>query len=241
MNFRKATATIVLVLMAGYSTYEVAEHFKDSGHSETGLQSVSMLDTTKPKIVSSCKQKLEEHMVQGYNDALKSNDATVGWIHVEDTRIDYPIMSGDNNFYLNYNSSKQPSKAGSIFLDDSEWCISQLSLIHGHNMLNGTMFSDVRKYNDYEFFKNHPVYIYDGTVIHKYQPKGFLKVPSSTRVEGELADKIEIQKYAQSLVNKSMFGRKQVSTEPVLIMNTCVSDAANNHYLLVSQEVDFNL
>lgn len=239
MNFRKATATGVLILMAVYSTYGVVEHLKDSGHSETGLQSVSILDVSDSKVVSNCKDKLEEHMVQGYNDALKSNDATVGWIHVEDTRIDYPIMSGDNNFYLNYNSSKQPSKAGSIFLDDSEWCIGQLSLVHGHNMLNGSMFSHIRKYTDYEFFKSHPIYIYDGTSVRKYQPLGFLKVPSSTRVEGELTDKVQIQKYAQSLVNKSMYGRKEVSTEPVLIINTCVSDAANNHYLLVSQEVDF--
>ncbi|WP_394861636.1 class B sortase [Paraclostridium bifermentans] len=236
MNLRTATATTVLIIMAGYSTLCVADHLKNTS-TETGLMQVSMIDTSDEGAVNNYKQKLKEHMVQGYEKALETNDDTVGWIHVEDTRVDYPIMSGDNNFYLNYNSSKQPSKSGSIFLDDSELWIGDLSVIHGHNMKNGTMFSDVRKFVEKKFFNNHSVYIYDGTELREYRPIAFLKINGNSKLQTTLKDKKEIQKYAESLVKESDFGHREVNENPVLVMNTCVSDGTEQHYILVSQEV----
>lgn len=238
MNLRVASATTVLIVMAGLSSYYATKPFIEA---KSYAPAVSLIDSGEQNdsgVVKEYEQQLKQNMIDGYNKALSINKDTVGWIHVEDSRIDYPVMSGNNNYYLNYNSSKQPSKSGSIFLDESQLWIGDLSVIHGHNMLNGTMFSDVRKFNDEKYFNDHLIYLYDGENVREYKPIAFLKVAQTTRLETTLKDRSKIQQYAQSLVDKSMYGKKEVNDNPVLIMNTCVSDGTNEHYILVSQQIE---
>lgn len=238
MNLRVASATTVLIVMAGLSTYCASKPCIEAKSYAPAVSLISSDEEDDTGVVKEYEQQLEQSMIAGYNKALNINKDTVGWIHVEDSRIDYPVMSGNNNYYLNYNSSKQPSKSGSIFLDDSQLWIDNLAVIHGHNMLNGTMFSDVRKFNDRKYFNDHVIYLYDGDKVREYKPIAFLKVAQTTRLETTLKDKGKIKEYAESLVDKSMYGKKEVSDNPVLLMNTCVSDGTNEHYILVSQQIE---
>ena len=85
----------------------------------------------------------------------EQNPDIVGWIKIDDTRVDYPVMwtPDDPEFYLRRNFQKEDSVAGTPFLDaastmpgSSNW------LIYGHNMKNGTMFHDTLKYEDKAFY-----------------------------------------------------------------------------------------
>lgn len=84
----------------------------------------------------------------------------VGWIEIEGTNINYPVMQGeDNDFYTNHDYKKQESIRGSIFLDkDYDWSVPYTNLlIYGHNnSKDGTMFADLLKYKDKNFYKEHP-------------------------------------------------------------------------------------
>lgn len=89
----------------------------------------------------------------------KENDDIVGWLEIEDTNINYPVLQGDDNeFYLNRNYKKEKSEKGSIFLDAKyNWNIpSNNLLIYGHNIINGLMFQDLLKYESQDFYKKHP-------------------------------------------------------------------------------------
>lgn len=89
----------------------------------------------------------------------KENDDIVGWLEIEDTNINYPVLQGnDNEFYLNHNYKKEKSEKGSIFLDAKyNWDIpSNNLLIYGHNIINGLMFQDLLKYESQDFYKKHP-------------------------------------------------------------------------------------
>lgn len=89
----------------------------------------------------------------------KENDDIVGWLEIEDTNINYPVLQGDDNeFYLNRNYKKEKSEKGSIFLDAKyNWNIpSNNLLIYGHNIINGLMFQDLLKYESQNFYKKHP-------------------------------------------------------------------------------------
>ena len=89
----------------------------------------------------------------------KENDDIVGWLEIEDTNINYPVLQGDDNeFYLNRNYKKEKSEKGSIFLDAKyNWNIpSNNLLIYGHNIINGLMFQDLLKYENQDFYKKHP-------------------------------------------------------------------------------------
>lgn len=90
----------------------------------------------------------------------KENPDIVGWLEIEDTTINYPVLQGeDNNYYLKHTYKKEYSKNGSIFLDkDYNFSIpSSNLLIYGHNNKNGMMFEELIQYKDEKFYKEHSI------------------------------------------------------------------------------------
>ena len=82
----------------------------------------------------------------------------VSWIEIPDTDIDYPIMQkqGDPEYYLRRNYKGEYSYSGTPFLDEN--CNIRLSknlIVYGHNMKDGTMFSELTKYKDLKFCMEH--------------------------------------------------------------------------------------
>lgn len=103
--------------------------------------------------------KLTERMIK-VKKLQGENEDIVGWIEIEDTNINYPVLQGnDNEYYLTHNYKKEKSQKGSIFLTkDYDWNLpSDNLLIYGHNIMNGLMFQDLLKYSDKEFYESHPV------------------------------------------------------------------------------------
>ncbi len=94
-------------------------------------------------------------------DALRqTNDDVVGWIYCEGTVINYPIMQSDNNnFYLEHLFDGSYNKTGSITLNsqNSAGFTDNHTLIYGHNMKNGSMFTTLKRYSAQEFYDEHPI------------------------------------------------------------------------------------
>lgn len=96
------------------------------------------------------------------------------WIRIPDTVIDYPVMQSgpetDEDFYLDHDRNGKPKKAGSIYIQklNSKDFTDRNTLIYGHNMLNGTMFAQLKKYRNREFFDTHrDIYVYTpGHILH---------------------------------------------------------------------------
>ena len=80
----------------------------------------------------------------------------MGWITIEGTNINYPIVKGtDNDFYLNHDFNGQENIAGSIYLDfESQGDFDgRNNIIYGHNMKNGSMFAALEKYTSEDVSK----------------------------------------------------------------------------------------
>lgn len=104
--------------------------------------------------------------------ALKAaNKDTVGWILIPDTKIDYPLVKGnDNDYYLNHNFEKKLNKAGTVFLDYRQSFVNPAPnlFLYGHNMHNGTMFADIEKFLNKAFFDAHPyIYIFTEDIVYR--------------------------------------------------------------------------
>ena len=90
----------------------------------------------------------------------KENSDIIGWLEIEGTSINYPVLQGtDNEYYMTHNYKKEKSKNGSIFLTkDYDWKVpSSNLLIYGHNLKNGTMFQELLKYENKKFEQEHPI------------------------------------------------------------------------------------
>lgn len=135
------------------------EELKSSVVSET------VEDTTAEAVVETVEETdevEEETYVSPINFAeLKAQNSDVqAWITIDGTSVDYPIMNDGTENYLHINFDGEKSSQGSIFMDPAS--DDSLTIIYGHNMRNGSMFHDVDRFNNKDFFESHQgVKLYD--------------------------------------------------------------------------------
>ncbi len=82
-----------------------------------------------------------------FTSLLSQNKDTVGFIHIKNTNINYPIVQTTNNsYYLSHSFDKKENKAGWIFMDyrNSHDDLDDNTIIYGHARLDGTMFGSLR-------------------------------------------------------------------------------------------------
>ena len=123
----------------------------------------STLKEEKNKILNEVPNQTsieETERILAVKELKKENSDIVGWLEIENTNINYPVLQGtDNEYYMTHNYKKEKSKNGSIFLNNEyDWSIpSSNLLIYGHNLNNGTMFQELLKYADESFYIEHPI------------------------------------------------------------------------------------
>ena len=89
----------------------------------------------------------------------------VGWIKVDGTNIDYPVMQDPTgqDYYLSHNFEGKEDAKGAPFVDTETTVepLDQNVVIYGHNIKSGAQFGDLDLYLDQEFYRNHPNIIFD--------------------------------------------------------------------------------
>lgn len=87
---------------------------------------------------------------------LKSvNQDIIAWIEIEGTNINYPILKDNNLYYLKHSFDKKYNSNGSIFTTNLQPFSDEETIIYGHNMKNGSMFSNLGKYLNEDFLYSH--------------------------------------------------------------------------------------
>ena len=101
------------------------------------------------------------YVLSDFEPLLDKNQNIIGWITIDGTKINYPVMqsvNGDSNYYLDHNFDQQEDKNGSLFLDDRCDVIKPTAnlIIYGHHMRSGAMFGDLDNYKSESYFREHP-------------------------------------------------------------------------------------
>ena len=134
-------------------------YWKKEAKEETKV--IDTMEVDESKVTKETTKK----MIQVRNLKQENSDI-VGFLEIENTNIKYPVLQGnDNEYYMTHNYKKEKSKNGAIFLDkDYDWDISSNNyLIYGHNLNNGTMFQELLKYKDENYYKEHPTIFFTTT------------------------------------------------------------------------------
>ena len=128
---------------------------------------------TKDNVV---KEKEDPYQNEINFDELKAiNPDVYAWIKVPGTNIDYPILQStteSDDYYLNMTMDGKYGLPGSIYTEkyNAQDFSDRVTVIYGHTMHDGTMFSELKKYRDRAFFDQNPyIYIYLPTARLKYQ------------------------------------------------------------------------
>jgi sortase, srtB family len=146
---------IVLIILIIIATIYIVFFIRGKNNTIQESSALNEVQIDEAKVDS----KTTERMLQ-VQELQKENPDVVGWIEIEETNINYPVLQGtDNSYYMTHNYKKEEAKDGSIFLDkDYDWSIPSSNLLmYGHNMGGGAMFQDLLKYEDEEFYKQHPI------------------------------------------------------------------------------------
>ena len=99
-----------------------------------------------------------------YAAVYEQNSDFIGWISIEDTKINYPVMQtpGNKDFYLKHAFDKSYSEYGVPYMQENcKLGLSDNCVIYGHHMQDGSMFADLCKYESEDFYKEHKTIHFD--------------------------------------------------------------------------------
>ena len=101
----------------------------------------------------------EKTVLPQYADLFTQNPDMVGWVTVEDTKINYPVMQSkaEPNFYLKHGFDKEYTNYGCPYIQENcdVSAPSDNLIIYGHHMNDGSMFAGLMKYTDKSFWEEH--------------------------------------------------------------------------------------
>lgn len=110
-------------------------------------------------VAQSLQGKMEENPLLPYVWLAQKNPDFMGWLSVEDTTLDYPVMytPKDPEYYLHRGFDKKYAASGSLFLGQGSAPGNNHLIIYGHNMRNGAMFGALMPYAREDYWRSHPV------------------------------------------------------------------------------------
>ncbi|MBC1660007.1 class B sortase [Listeria welshimeri] len=215
--------TVVVLGVFLFSGCKIGTELYENNHNRTILDDAKAVYT---------KEVTTTHVNGEVRDELKSlqklNKDMAGWLTIADTEIDYPILqSTDNDYYLHHNYKNEKARAGSIFKDyrNTNEFLDKNTIIYGHNMKDGSMFADLRKYLDKDFFKAHPTFSYESGLTN-YKVEIFSVYETTTDfyyIETDFPGKQDFADYLEKVKQQSIYKSnvKVSSKDRIITLSTC--------------------
>ena len=238
-------ALLVLeILLAGvalFSLYKVGSILMEYRNSAQSYEAIRAEVTQPTGDKDTSGEPTEEAERQPVDFALlqEKYPGAVGWITCADTVIDYPIMQAkDNDYFLRRLPSGEWNIGGSLFLDyrsQSDF-LGPLSLIYGHHMNDGSMFTLIEKYTDQDWYDQHPVFVLETPqdIFTLYAVWGFY-IPAQQWVDSGF----DLSENRQALVEYADSHSTFVTDvrwdgeEPLVALITCAGYSDADRYILL--------
>lgn len=188
------TAFLLLLSVFAFSAWKLISYYRDghetqsryeelAGMVESEQYATSPTESTQPPITpatsaqtpadTATEPEPAPEMLSAYQSVYEINPHLVGWIEIEGTVINYPVVQtpDDPDYYLYRDFYGKNNAQGCIFADGA--CNVENSdnvTIYGHHMNNGTMFAPLMRYTSESFLKQHPTIRFDSlTQNRNYQ------------------------------------------------------------------------
>ncbi|MGL5822318.1 MAG: class B sortase [Sarcina sp.] len=175
-----------------------------------------------------------------YEKAHAINNGVIGWIAIPGTNINYPINHGKgDDYYLKHNWKGDPYWNGSIFLSQFNDGFSNVSLVNGHNMLNGIMFSQLENFTNKDFFDTKNIYLYNGETgkLETFKPIAAEYVTPEVNLDLGALDETARAAEVSKLMANSMYPKVAYNGNNVLLLNTCLSNGSGKHLLVAAEQI----
>ena len=221
MNIKKKILLIILTIISIFSFAKIIIYYINSYQNKK----------TNQELIEKSIEKIDNKHKINYSKI--NNEDVVGWIIMNQNKINYPILkSNDNNFYLTRDYNKKHNQSGSIFMDyRNNDFKDKNTVIYGHSMLDGTMFGSLREMFKKGYFdtkNNNYIKIYDlNSKEITYQIFSYYIIDTenyyiTTTFTTEEQYKILIDKITKRSYKN--FNIKIDTTDQILTLSTCSSN-----------------
>jgi len=143
---------MAVLLFSAYKIYEILSEWNEGSESYSKVTEEFVTYTEE-----------SEAPEVNFTELQETYDASIGWIRIEGTRVDYPVAQWtDNRYYLNHLLDGTRNNNGTIFMDyrNETNLIDRNTFIYGHHMKNGSMFGSLVKYKQQSYYEEHPIVEY---------------------------------------------------------------------------------
>lgn len=250
------TYTLILfmsIAIAGVGIYMLIDWFFDGAQSDKINDNIKDEVEIKPseggEAVNPPAESSDEAVLSDYwrymkmslinvdfNDLLKTNPDTVGWLQVNGTNINYPVVqSGDNDYYLHHAFDGSYNNAGWIFADyrNDLSNLSKNTVIYGHGRLDTTMFGSLKNILDSDWYTdsdNHVVKLSTPTQNTLWQVFSVYSIKAeSYYITTDFPTTNQYEKFLTTLKDRSVFSfSAEVNTnDKILTLSTCQDNYDN--------------
>ncbi len=228
------------------NTYEELSALKEK---EVG-NNTPVTANPKPQINYDKEQEVPD-VLEEYKILLNKNKKLIGWLKIDDTNINYPVMqTSDNEYYQDHNMNQEYDKNGSIFMDKDCDVLKPSTnfILYGHHMKSGQMFGDLDKYESEAYGKEHPYIEFDTIYEH-----GIYQVMYVFRSRVYNEDEITFKYYqfidalSETEFNSNMQEMAAMSLydtgvtaefgDQLLTLSTCDYQEKNGRFVVVAKKV----
>ena len=247
--------TIICLLTTIISGVVIYRHFKEANKQKEMYESLAQIvdDTDTSTEVSTQLEEKEHVILPEYAELYKQNNDMVGWIRINDTNINYPVMQSIDkpNFYLKHGFDKSYTDYGCPYVAES--CdLSKPSdnlIVYGHHMKNGSMFSDLEKFKKKDFWEEHKTFNFNTLYAKQtYEIIAVFKTVVYTESSSEFkyfqfsdAESPEhFNNYISKCKTKAIYetGVTAEYGDKLITLSTCEYSNTNGRLVLVAKKID---
>lgn len=229
------------------STYQQLSELKEASATETPAART----TPAGPLYTLDESPEEREVLEEYKNLLNKNKKLIGWLKIDDTIIDYPVMqTGDNSYYLEHNFNQEYDKNGSLFLDYncSIYPRSTNLIIYGHHMKSGQMFGQLQKYAKQSYGEKHSIITFD-SIYEKATYQVMYVFRSQVYNEDDLVfkyyqfidanSKKEFDSYMNEMAKMSLYDTGVTASygDSLLTLSTCDNSQTDGRFVVVAKRI----
>ncbi len=230
------------------AAFMVGKYFYDAQKSEKQFNALEQMIVAPPPVVEETPMPEEEFTpAKQYGALYEQNNDFAGWISLEGTVLNYPVMQTveNPNYYLRRGFDKTYDYYGVPYV--AEHCDLKTSdnvVIYGHHMDNGTMFSPLKKYVYKDFWNAHPTLRFDTMEeFGTYQVFAVFKIKASDsfayHMFADAANAAEFDAFVSECKSRSRYdtGITPVYGDRLLTLSTCEYSQTNGRLVVVAKKI----
>ena len=212
------SAALAVAVFKIVQTINLQQKEKEDFQIIADLVEIPQLPDETSSTTTTQEDKEETKPTRNIAPVLEQNADCIGWIFIDGTNINYPVMHTPDNpqKYLRLSFEKKYSQSGVPFLDGRCSLQDGNLIIYGHNMKNGTMFSDLKKYLDTAYREAHKT------------------------VEFQTADGVflfEVTDVIRTNISDERYNQINSTDGRTLALSTCYGSAKSDRLLIIAKEV----